>query len=280
MPILCVTCKQEIPQLRELKGLKTKQADTDKFIATLTKDNTDMKETIRLQGVEITKHERQLDALTKRLDTQEANEIHSAPTAETYAEILRNPRINTEISSVVRYEVTERAEIEKLRMNLVVAGMVEAESDEADSDAIKAILEDELDITMDLASTERISSKLYQGKPRENPRLLRLKFVTQRSRREVLTKAINLRNSEDDNVKNHLYVRPDLTERQQKESKNLRDQLKQTRLGNPDHRYKIHKNKIVCTSQQLRRPEHQPEVPAHQPEVPVDQPEEEEEDYS
>ena len=77
---------------------------------------------------------------------------------------------------------------------------------------------------------------------------MRLKFITQRSRKELLSKSINLRNSEEDHIKANVYVRPDLTRRQQEESKNLRDLLRKTRDDNPNHTYKIKYNKIICTS--------------------------------
>ena len=244
IPILCVSCKEEIPQLREMKGIKTKQAETAKDIASLREDNNDMKETIRIQGEQITRQEGLIAGLTERLERLEAN----PPQAQrSFADALNNPAVNTEISTLVRSEVSERAEIEKLKMNLVISGIAENDEQE-DKDVITLLLENELNITPDIESTERIGSKTLKGKPRESPRLIRVKFVTQRSRREVLTEAINLRDSDNNQVKTEVYIRPDLTERQQKQSKNLRDTVKKVRRENPDKTYKIHKNKVICTS--------------------------------
>ena len=245
MPILCVSCKEEIPHLRELRGIKTKQEEADRQISALKTENVELKETLHIQGQEITKHEQQLAALTERLNTHEANTNIGGP---TYASALKTPSVKSDLSSMVRSEILERAEIEKLKMNLVISGMEEKESDEADKASVTELLEEEFDITLDIASTERIGNKLVKGAPRDGPRLLRLKFITQRSRKEVLSKNMQLRNSESDQVKNNVYIRPDLTERQQKESKSLRDTLKQMRLDNRDKTFKIHRNRIICTS--------------------------------
>ena len=239
IPILCQVCKDEIPHLREIKGIKVKQEETDKQIIAMKAETVIMKETMNLQGEEIKNHTEQLAALAARLTAQETN---VNPTGPTYANILGNPNVNTEISSIVRTEVSERAEIDKLRQNLVVTGIEETNNDATDMEKVKTLLEEALDITLDLESTERI------GRNRDVPRLLRLKFITQRSRKELLSKSINLRNSENNHTKTNVYVRPDLTKRQQEESKNLRDLLRKTREDNRNHTYKIKYNKIICTS--------------------------------
>ena len=54
IPIICTRCKDEIPQLKELKGIKTRQAEADRLIEALRVENTEIKETMRLQGELIT----------------------------------------------------------------------------------------------------------------------------------------------------------------------------------------------------------------------------------
>lgn len=228
IPVICTHCKAEIPTLREIKGIKNLQVETEKEITRLKEENTEIRDTMRLQG-------EQLAEILTKLNNPSVNAPYTAA-------VLANPQAKTELSSIVRSEMSERAEIDKLKMNLVVSGIEETNSDDTDKAAAKALLEEELDITLDLASTERI------GKPGDEPRLLRLKFITQRSRKELLTKNLNLRNSAHENVKRNVYVRPDLTKRQQLESKNLREQLRKTRDDNPGQTYKIHRNKIMCTS--------------------------------
>ena len=235
IPVICSKCKDEIPQLRELKGIKDKQAEADKLIKELQDENEQMRETMRLQGEEINKL---VERFNKHLDTQPNIPVPS------FADILGNAQANTDFSSIVRTEVSERAEIEKLKNNLVVSGIEETNNDDRDKAAVKAMLEGELDLTLDIQSTERIG-KIKDGVP---TRLLRLKFVTMRSRKELLAKCTELRNSANEHVKNNVYVRPDLTTKQQKEKKNLRVLLKKKRQENPDQTYKIYRNQIVCTS--------------------------------
>ena len=215
------------------------------MIATLSRENTELKETNRLQGEQIHDHEQQLAALTTRMNTRENFETtYATRTAALETAAKSNPLANTELSSIVRSEVSERAEMDKLKMNLVISGIAELvpNNDNADKEAVTTLLEEELNITLDLSSTERI------GNSTDQTRLLRLKFATQRSRKEVLSKAVQLRNSATDHTKNNVYVRPDLTRKQQLESKNLRDLLRKTRADNPGQTYKISKNKIECTS--------------------------------
>ena len=189
---------------------------------------------MRFQGEEINK----LVERFNKLDTQPNIPVPS------FADILGNAQANTDFSSIVRTEVSERAEIEKLKNNLVVSGIEETNNDDQDKAAVKAMLEGELDLTLDIQSTERIG-KTKDGVP---TRLLRLKFVTMRSRKELLAKCTERRNSGNEHVKNNVYVRPDLTTKQQKEQKNLRVLLKKKRQENPDQTYKIYRNQIVCTS--------------------------------
>ena len=132
-------------------------------------------------------------------------------------------------------------------MNLVISGMIETENNEEDKTAVVTLIEEELGITADIDKTQRIGKRKAQngdeGPPA--PRLMKLQFVTQRSRKEVLAKVTNLRNSADDHVKRLVYIRPDLTQEQLKQSKNLRELLKTTRDANPTKVYKIRKNEII-----------------------------------
>ena len=89
-----------------------------------------------------------------------------------------------------------------------------------------------------------------EGEALQAPRLMKLCFITQRSRKEVLSKVTDLRKSRDEHIKKLVYIRPDLTTAQLKESKNLRDLLKTTRQNNRDKVYKIQKNQIVEITQQ------------------------------
>ena len=144
-----------------------------------------------------------------------------------------------------------------------------------DEDRMKVIelLEEQLDITADISDTERIGKPRQQkeGEAAPLPRLLKLKFVTQRSRKEVLSKATTLRNSNVEHVKTKVYIRPDMTKLQLEESKNLRELLQQTRASNPGRTYKIFRNKIIEVNPAavVPPPEPQEQQPTTPPETQV-----------
>ena len=145
----------------------------------------------------------------------------------------------TELPKYVRNELSERDQIEKLKMNLIISGLPEKNSDETDMLEVKTLLEKELNINADISKTERLKKNNTQ-----DIALLRVVFVTQQSRREVLKKAVELRKSINKNVREKIFIRPDLTKMQLTEQKNLRDQLKEMRAANPGKTYKITRNEV------------------------------------
>ena len=257
LSILCTACKEEIPGLRELQIIKQKQTHLEDQLKNLKTDagKTKLKvegieETQGIQGGEILRHDSELKDIFKRLEEVEsALVINNTGSDEgSYANRLRTPATNTnQIQTMVRTQINEQSEIEKIRCNLVISGI--AENANADEDRMKVIelLEEQLGITADISDTERIGKPRQQkeGEAAPLPRLLKLKFVTQRSRKEVLSKATTLRNSNVEHVKTKVYIRPDMTKLQLEESKNLRELLQQTRASNPGRIYKIFRNKII-----------------------------------
>ena len=69
-----------------------------------------------------------------------------------------------------------------------------------------------------------------------------------RNRKEILRKAPMLRNANEEETREHVYIRPDQTLKQQLESKNLRDQLRRMKQEEPEKNYKIKRGKIVPTT--------------------------------
>ena len=264
MAFLCQDCKLEIPSLREMKSIKvkqteieTRQTEIETGILTIQKDSeeskktvTDLSETQIVHGQEIDRFRNEIKDVLNRLNTLETaepveplrfNETQGA-SGDTWA-----TRTAATVQTLVRSEINERAEIEKIRMNLVISGMQETNSDEEDKTAVISLIEQELHITADINKTERIGKIRTQkrGDDPPSPRLIKLCFVTQRSRKEVLAKVTNLRKSSNDHIKKLVYIRPDLTHSQLEASKNLRAQLKTTRENNPDKHFKIHRNQII-----------------------------------
>jgi len=102
---------------------------------------------------------------------------------------------------------------------------------------VERIIKDYLSVATTIKETSRIGT--YQ-EGRTRPVLL--KFNTLFEKRQVLSKAINLRQFE--NTKG-VYIKPDLTFNQIQESKNLVEQLKKRRLDNPETDWTIHRGRIV-----------------------------------
>ena len=65
------------------------------------------------------------------------------------------------------------------------------------------------------------------------------------NRRKILSKAKNLRESEDEDIKSKVYIRPDQTRKQQEQAKNLRDQRRELIAANPGKSYAIRNNTVV-----------------------------------
>lgn len=268
MAFLCKDCKLEIPSLREMKSIKLKQVEIEDSLASIQTDITATNQTIvdtnnavtgisetqAVQGTEITKHEDVITDILNRLKAVEITVSNTEPTEETESAgptwatvVTRRNTTNAQIKTLVRSEVNEQAEIEKIKNNLVISGMAETQSNEADKTAVLALIDHELNIIADINKTERIGKPRVQkdGEDPPAPRLMKLYFVTQRSRKEVLAKVTTLRKSTDDHVKKLVYIRPDLTHAQLEQSKNLRALLKTTRDNNPTKLYKIQRNQII-----------------------------------
>ena len=181
-----------------------------------------------------------------KLKTIVPEEQSSFPSLKTsFAALLQESgEAKSNLSRVVRdevkEEVSEQKQIEALKMNLVITGLPEKQDPQTEIQEVKTLFEKELNLTADINKTERI------GKPRENePRLLRITFTTMRSRREVLVNSINLRNSVNKTVREKIFVRPDMTENQRKESKNLRELLRKMKRDNPTKSYMIKRNQVI-----------------------------------
>ena len=256
MHFLCQSCKEEIPSLRELKSIKDKQAKLEADITKIKKDAVDTdkavdecKATQEAQGAEIKNHEAEIKDLIRRLDDVESKQViideAGQPQQDSYAQ--RAGRASNQIETIVRTQMSEQAEIEKLKKNLVISGIAETPTPDEDKAKVLELIEKELEIRADIEQTVRIG-KPRQQKPGEDPpqpRLIKIVFVTQRSRREVLVKNTKLRKSADEHVKEFVYIRPDMTKLQLEESKNLRDQLRKTKDENPNKIYKIHRGEII-----------------------------------
>ena len=124
-----------------------------------------------------------------------------------------------------------------------MAGIQESENAEEDMEKAKTIIKENLDIDAEIEKVERCGRT--KSEDLEKPRPLKLFMITQDNRKKILQNATKLRNSGDEYVKTKVFISPDLTKKQQIDSKNLRALLKQKRLANQHIVYKIQRGVII-----------------------------------
>ena len=76
------------------------------------------------------------------------------------------------------------------------------------------------------------------------PRLLKIFMKDQRTRKDILSKAVNLRQSNNEHVKNKVKQRIRSNKEAAERIKKLRDHLKELKRQNPLKRYKIYRGEI------------------------------------
>ena len=147
----------------------------------------------------------------------------------------RTPTPN--LRNIIQEEMIERKNIESLKKNLVMFGVKESANPNEDIEKVRNIIKDNLDIDAEIERVERLGRD--KPAPTERPRIVKLIIHTQENRKKILQNANKLRLSADAHTKTNIFISPDLTKKQQAESKNLQAQLKATREANPGKIYKI-----------------------------------------
>ena len=130
-----------------------------------------------------------------------------------------------------------------IKQNLVISGISESDSLAADLQKAKDVITTELQLPAEIVKVVRCGSR--RSEDPDKPRLLKLFMKTRANRKQILQNAKKLRDSENEHIKEKVYISPDQTKKQQLDSKNLRDELKRTRLQNPGKTYKIQRGAIV-----------------------------------
>ena len=121
----------------------------------------------------------------------------------------------------------------------------EAADPTEDVTQVQDLISNKLEVNEDIVITD--STRLGKVRSDGKPRLLRITLETLSMKRKILSTVTKLRQLEENDKFHKVYIRPDLTPKQQDESKNLYNQLKITREQNPDNQYKILKVKIIQT---------------------------------
>ena len=104
---------------------------------------------------------------------------------------------------------------------------------------LKELIETKLQITDQITITNTVRFGTT------TPKLLRIDLETLSMKRKILSKAVTLRQLNERDQFARVYIRPDLTPKQQEESKNLVEALKTQRQQDQGHLYKIQRGKII-----------------------------------
>ena len=157
--------------------------------------------------------------------------------------IPNTPISNVRLTTAVNEAMIERDNIEKRKLKLMLHNLKEVENATEDINQVKQLLSEKLEITEDIAITDitRIGNRRTDNKPR----LLRIELSTLSQKRIILASATKLRQLNEEDPFARVYIRPDLTPKQQEASKNLYRELVAQREEDPDSRYKIKKGQII-----------------------------------
>ena len=170
--------------------------------------------------------------------------------------------VNKEISTALN----EKVDIDRRKLNLIVYNLPEAKSDkdtvwdnpekvEDDIARISEIISSELQIKM--TETGKITNALRLGRTKTNssgdksgPRPMKIVFSDISMKRQVLSAAKRLRDSDNDIAKG-LFINPDLTEAQRKRDKDLREEMWTRRQSGEN--VVIQKGEIITVTWEVRK---------------------------
>ena len=188
--------------------------------------------------------------------------------------------------------ISERTDIERRKMNLVVFNFPECDGDDEnawdlqtkinrDIDGISQLIQEELRIHIGegadnvivdakrLGAKDKDSEQAKKGTPK--PRPLKIVFKDIKKKRDVLTSAKNLRQSEN-TVANKVFISPDMTLAQRNKDKELRTLMWKRRTENNENVI-IRKGEIIkvnwnVTKQRTFKPVAQPSKVPMEPVIP------------
>lgn len=248
IPFICTPCKADLPKVKELMGLKQKYNQLNEEITKLRAD-------LATQELKSENQAQAMNLLTGRLEALERNPTdfpNLLDTNEPHSQHIQQ-FVNNHVRPVLQNEISEFDKIQAIKKNLVCSGIEEStKTDETEAEAEDRttfinLIKDEFNLVADVERVERCGKKKppSDGDETVKPRLLKIFMKDFRTRKLILSKAVTLRNSENEYTKDNVYIRPDQTLKQQEESKNLRDQLKLTRQQNTGKTFKIQRGKVV-----------------------------------
>ena len=163
-------------------------------------------------------------------------------TADSAAASLPSPSsINTssnQISTIVSSYINEEKETAKRRLNLIIHNVSESTQEDGlarkqeDINKVSSIFQQYLNVSLTITKANRL------GKRSEKPRLLKFTVSSESEKASILRNISKLRNENNPDDINNIYITPDLTPKEQAANKALRLQLKELNKNGKTHRIK------------------------------------------
>ena len=193
---------------------------------------------------------KQLCKFTKTFQAESENEGPITDMADMSSDVSgTNMTSNSETTSeVITAFLNEEKERSKRWLNLIIHNVEESSAEngkarnEQDIQKVKSMFDEYMGIKPNITNALRIGKK-GESSPNVKPRLLKVALATEHDKGLLLHNCTKLRSKiNPDNVRN-VYVTPDLTPREQQQSKALR--VKLTEMNKGAKKYRIINSKIV-----------------------------------
>ena len=246
----CTNCNGAASKLyQNCTNLQAEQVRLKEEMKTLTKRINDAEQSTddkmkKLKEETATEVEEKLRKLKEELQQEIAQKMAFPPLPEAANPQTSPATSRVQIATVVNETLREKEEILKRKLNLIIHNLAEPVAEETDDDKLKVLIEDKLqidDFDIKIEDVTRLGNIRDDGKPR----LLKITLETLEMKRKLLSCASKLRQLPDTDTYAKVYVKPDLTKNQQKESKNLYAKLLKQREEDPDNRWVIYRGKIT-----------------------------------
>ena len=247
-PFICKACKPKLSEIKETLASCQKKIDA---VESKQKEDNNRLVAIELQMRELTTaNQTQTQTLrdlnntlgemkAKTLSAEAFPDLLAANSAEYMKKLTQE--FQPTLPTMIRQQMGERDEIEAIKHNLIISGMEENATPEADKEKFIQLMKDEMNLTVEIETAERLGRKQESDKAK----LLRVTLKSMKMRKTILSKATSLRQSANDHVKQHLYIRPELTNKQLEESKNLTTLLRAKKKAYPQGKFKIYRGEII-----------------------------------
>lgn len=222
--------------------MTAKQIETDAKIEDKLKIDTKQLETNVLESVNST--------LNDRIDARIQETLNNPAQPNNPAQLNNPAQQNTSptttrniVTTQVKEAMAEREDQQSRKLNLMIHNLAEPDDLDAEVAQMKVLIESKLKIDEEIVVTEyiRLGNLRADGKPR----LLKITLQSLSMKRKMLSCATKLRQLPELDTYAKVYLKPDLTKKQQEESKNLYENLKRQRVSDPENQYIISKGRII-----------------------------------